>query len=288
MTAQQGSRSTLLTGVLLASITSGIGIFTNLATGEHGSPLSWTALVLLTAASALAPYLVDRHKELKGFGRKFSRSVVILVCLTVVYSAVSDVPHEPTGTRQDHSSTSAEGNHVAASSLPRGVINPSSLDPNSDKVATRLTSAFQQSDILPKEIRLEKGDAEWHIAPLEFFVNDDRFTALANMRDSLGVGYLIVEVYWAEETASEGDCPPVGDDIHCESKALDDGSRMINSVYWEEEFGFGSQGVALPQKNGVHVVVTQMNADREVTRKDLLLEDHHMIRLAQLGARSLA
>lgn len=234
MTVEQDNRSTLLTSVAVAGITSGVGISINVATGEHGGVLSWVVLVLLTAALGLAPFVSNKLQISKKVRRGTLRILVIATCLVVVYSTVSDIPREQGSNQESNSSTSFEGDRRTAATLPRGVVNPSSLDPDAEKVVVKLTTTFQESDLLPEEIRLEKGNAEYHLAPLEFFIDGDEFMAVANLRDSLGVVYLTVRVFWSEGQSTGGGCPPESVGVYCESINLDDGSRVSNVVYWEK------------------------------------------------------
>ncbi|HEV2779810.1 MAG TPA: hypothetical protein VGX25_10475 [Actinophytocola sp.] len=170
---------------------------------------------------------------------------------------------------------------------PPEIADPTPLDPASQKVASRLTSAFRDSQLIPDGLTLDRGNELYYHEPFEFFVSDGRFVALANLRDRLGVTYFYVEVYWSTDRSRHGECPPSMDTAWCESTVLDDGTRVTRLRSWIEDIGAVSESVAVVRPDGVQAFVHHTNSDRETTRKDLPLDVSHLVGFANLGARSL-
>ncbi|MEJ2851945.1 MULTISPECIES: hypothetical protein [unclassified Saccharothrix] len=155
-------------------------------------------------------------------------------------------------------------------------------------VAERLTAKFKDADLIPNGLTLEKGNDLYIQEPFEFIVIGGRFSAMAKVRDSFGATLVHIEIYWSERRATDGECPPPPNgDTSCAIEALNDELWVTDFGSWNHEIEFVQQTIAITQPRGVQAVVRQVNADRGILRKDLLLSPGHMVGIAKWGIDSL-
>jgi hypothetical protein len=291
--SDQAGRLTLLKSVALAGVTSAIGIFTNLVAGGSGNALSWGALALLTIVLGVTPYLGREVVQSRFSSARSRQGLLVVICLMLASTIIVDeAGRGRPGTITGGSKLFNKEGTAATVPVepPRFIVEPSPLNPESNAVASRLTSALRDSRLVPDGLTLERGiDDSYVTKPLEFFVDrgGGRFVAVANLRDKLGVSYLAIEVRWSKDRSHGSECPPPSDTFQCKIETLSDGTRVTDSRGRDPGIKAEFETVTVVQSNGSQALVYHTNADRKATRKDLSLDVAHMVAIAKLGAKSL-